>query len=216
LPEFRVRRKVLAAVDSRVFGLTGGIGSGKSTVARLLSAHGIAVVSADDLGRQAVVPGTVGLVELEQAFGGDILNPDGTLNRGALAELAFSAPNARVKLNAILHPHIQRLAKEAFLRAQEAGHRLIGYDVPLLFETGAQASYRPVVVVDAPRELRRQRAAARDGMTAAEFDRRDQSQTPLEEKVRQADFVIDNRSNLKALERQVEALIPQLFAFSPQ
>jgi dephospho-CoA kinase len=216
LPEFRVRRKLLQVTGFRVFGLTGGIGSGKSTVAALVRARGLPVVSADELAREAVLPGSPGLAEVEASFGRGVMNRDGTLDRRALGDLIFRSPASRAKLNGVLHPLIQSLAQKRFDEAREAGQALVCYDIPLLFESGAVGRYRPVVVVYAPRNERAKRVAERDGLSALEFEQRDQSQISLEEKVQRADFVVDNSRGPADLEKQVEALIPQIAAFELQ
>lgn len=216
LPDFPVRRKVGLDVTARIFGLTGGIGSGKSTVASLMRERGIHVVDADELARKAVEPGTSGLDEVLEAFGRAVLRPDGTLNRTVLGRIVFSNPVERAQLNAILHPKIQSLAQSAFQEAQRAGHKLIAYEAALLFETGAAESYSPLVVVNAPVALRRSRVVSRDGFSEAEFERRDRSQLPLIEKVRRAHFVIENDQDLAHLGREVDRVIPLIAAFSPQ
>lgn len=198
-----------------VFGLTGGLGSGKSTVAELLRRQGVPVVSADELAREVVIPGSAGLAEVVTEFGADVLTKNGALDRRALGEIVFRDPNARTKLNAILHPRIQKLAQDRFQAAHAAGARLIGYDIPLLFETGAAQAYRPVVVVHAPKSVRRARVLLRDGLDATEFERRDASQMPLEQKAAQADFVLENSGSRADLEQQVTELLPKLAAFRP-
>jgi len=203
-------------VSARIFGLTGGIGSGKSTVAGLLRKRAVVVVDADELAREAVQPGTSGLNEVAAAFGRSVICPDGALNRPALGKIVFANAVERARLNAILHPKIQSLAQAAFQKAMSAGHPLIAYEAALLFETGAAASYSPVVVVNAPLELRRSRVISRDGFSEAEFERRDRSQLPLAEKVRRAHFIIENDQDHAHLEREVERLIPLIGAFSPQ
>jgi dephospho-CoA kinase len=213
LPDFRVRRKVRPVTNVPVFGLTGGIGSGKSTVAQIFEARGVTVVSADQLAREAVVRGSPGLAEIENQFGRAVLLPDGSLNRSALGELVFRDAFARAKLNGILHPLIQSLAQGRFAAARKNGATLICYDAPLLFETGAVARYRPIVVVNATEERRAERVFERDGLSLAEFRKRDRSQIPLAEKVQRADFVIDNSLGRAELEKQVDALIPQIAAF---
>lgn len=190
-----------------LFGLTGGIGSGKSTVARHLRTLGVTVVDADALAREVVLPGSMGLLEVAATFGSEVLLPDGTLNRPALGKLIFEDSLARAVLNDILHPKIQKLAVKA---VQEASTPLVAYDAPLLFETGLATSYAPVVVVTAPLEARRQRVMARDGLTAEEFEARDHAQMPLKEKALQADYVIDNNQDEAFLVKQTRLLLTLL------
>lgn len=196
-----------------VFGLTGSIGSGKSTVARLLAKRGIPVVSADALAREVVEPGAPVLAELARTFGPTILEADGALDRARLAELALGDPSKRALLNSIVHPAIRERAERAFGALGAEGYTLACYDIPLLFETGQESALRPVVVVTAPRQTRLARVRARDGGDELDFDRKDLGQMSLEEKVRRADFVIDNSGPLATLEFETEALIAKIHAF---
>src|SRR3954471_3696068 len=117
-----------------VFGLTGGIGSGKSTVSALLRERGVPVVDADELAREAVAVGSDGLREVVAAFGPDVLGPDGNLDRKQLGALVFSDPEARKRLNSITHPRVRQLSQRRFAELERQGVALAGYDVPLLFE----------------------------------------------------------------------------------
>lgn len=193
-----------------VFALTGGIGSGKSTVADIWRWSGLPVVDADLLAREVVAPGQPGLTRLRERFGPRILASDGTLNRGALARLVFSDSAARRELDAILHPLIRQAAEEQFAQLQAAGHSLIAYDVPLLFETGQADRYRPVVVVFADEEARRERVGLRDGADAEQIRRRMSAQWPLEQKVADADYVIDNNHSLEETERQAKEVLERV------
>lgn len=194
----------------RVFGLTGGIGSGKSTVARLLRERGVPVVDADDLARQAVAAGSEGLQQVVAAFGSDILAPDGSLDRKTLAERVFSDEIARKRLNAITHPLVRELSQQAFAALDARGVTLAAYDVPLLFEVGLDQVMRPVVVVSASESNQVARICARDGATESEARARIAAQLPLAEKVKRADHVLDNDGAEAALAAQVDALLPKL------
>ena len=187
-------------------GLTGNIGSGKSSVARLFAERGAAVIDADVLAREATEDPAV-LQEIAATFGNEVLE-DGALNRAALAARVFDDPDARAALNAIIHPWVarEREARNEALAARVSPPAVVVHDVPLLFEVGLDAEMDKTVVVDAPLELRIARVVARSGLTADEVRSRDAAQLPLAEKVRRADFVIDNSGGLERLELQVETI----------
>lgn len=192
-------------------GLTGNIGSGKSSVARLLEARGALVIDADVLARQATADPEV--VERIAAELGPQLVVSGaggapTLDRAKTAGLVFSDEAALSKLNAIVHPWVRRRREElevAALRA-ELPPAVIVHDVPLLYETGMENEFDLVVVVDAPLEERIRRVRARSGLSAEEVIRRDAAQLPLADKVARADLVVDNAGGPAALEREVARL----------
>lgn len=175
-----------------VFGLTGGIGSGKSSVAGHWRARGLPVVDADELARRAVDPGTPALARIAEELGADLLQSDGSLDRSALAARAFGDAGLRQRLNQIVHPEVRRLAQQRFGELERSGAVLACYEVPLLFETGQQEAYRPVVLISVPPAVQRARALARDGTSAEAIQARIDSQMPLVEKARLADYVIDN------------------------
>lgn len=185
-------------------GLTGGIGSGKSEVARLLAAYGAVVVDADALAREAVAPGTAGLERVVAEFGAEILDPDGTLDRGRLAAEVFADPQARRRLEAIVHPVVA--ARSAELVAAAPDDAVVVYDVPLLVENGLAPGFDLVVVVDAPEEVRVERLVA--GRSMSEGDVRDRigAQATREERLAVADVVLDNAGTLEQLEDQVAEL----------
>lgn len=190
-------------------GLTGSIGAGKSTVARLFAEHGAAVIDADALARKATQDPEV-LGEIAATFG-DRLVEAGKLDRTRLAEVVFNVPEAREKLNAIIHPWVarERDAKVAALTARTP-FQVIIHDVPLLFEVGLDAGMDKTVVVDAPLETRVARVVARSGLTPAEVRSRDAAQLPPAEKVSRADFVIDNGGEQEDLLQQVERVWQKL------
>lgn len=175
-----------------VFALTGGIGSGKSSVARRFAEQGVPIVDADELAREVVRPGSAGLRQIRERFGSTVVQPDGTLDRAKLGERVFGNPEDKAALEAITHPAIRAHARERFDGLRRAGEPLACYVVPLLYERGLEAEYSPVVVVNATREQQLARAAARDGASPEQIAARLRSQLPLTEKVRRADYVIDN------------------------
>lgn len=175
-------------------GLTGNIGSGKSTVARLFVKRGAALIDADVLAREATENPAV-LRELASTFGEKVLRA-GELDRKALAGIVFGNSEVRDKLNAIIHPWVarERERQVAALTAQLKPPAVIVHDIPLLFEVGLDAMMDRTVVVDAQLEVRLERVRIRSGLSEAEVRARDAAQLPLFEKVRRADFVIDNSS----------------------
>ncbi len=195
-----------------VFGLTGGIGSGKSTAAALFRERGVPVVDADELAREAVVAGSPGLAEVVAAFGPQILAADGNLNRKQLGALVFADGEARKRLDAITHPIVRRLAQERFRALDEQGITLAGYDVPLLFEVGLDAVLRPIVVVTAREATQLERILARDGISEPAARERIAAQLSLADKQKRADYVLYNNGTLDALAAQVDALLEKLRA----
>ena len=196
----------------RVFGLTGGIGSGKSSVAELLRDRGVPVVDADELAREVVAPNTAGLAEIVRVFGPNILARDGSLDRKRLGALVFSDGEARKRLNAITHPLVRALSQERFAELTRQGVTLAGYDVPLLFEVGLDTVLRPIVVVAASESAQLERILARDGLTETEARARIAAQLPLAEKQRRADYVLDNNGSPAELPARVDRLLEKLRA----
>jgi dephospho-CoA kinase len=195
-----------------VFGLTGGIGSGKSTAAALFRERGVPIVDADELAREAVAPGSTGLADVAAAFGSEILAADGGLDRKKLGALVFSDTLARERLNAITHPIVRRLSQERFRALDEQGVTLAGYDVPLLFEVGLDAVLRPIVVVTAREATQLERILARDGISEQAARERLAAQLPLSDKQKRADYVLYNNGTIAALAAQVDALLEKLRA----
>lgn len=185
-----------APTAARAFGLTGGLGSGKSTVAAHWRARGLPVIDADALAREVVAPGSPGLAAVVRAFGAGVLR-DGELDRAALASLVFADRAARERLEAITHPQIQALRGERLRAAASAGEPLACYEVPLLYEKGLAAELRPVVVVSVPEAVQIARAQRRDGSDEAQVRARLAAQLPLVEKAARADYVIDNSGPLE-------------------
>ena len=194
----------------RVFGLTGGIGSGKSTVAALLREQGVPVVDADELAREAVAPGTAGLNEVVAAFGPEVLDASGALDRKRLGALVFADPEARKRLNSITHPIVRRLSQERFAALDRQGVELAAYDVPLLFEVGLDQALRPIVVVSASEATQVARITRRDGLSEADARARIAAQLPLAAKRARADHVIENDGSAAELAQQLGALLTRL------
>lgn len=191
--------------------LTGGIGSGKSTVARLLEARGAVVVDADAIAREIVEPGQPALVEIREAFGPEVVDDDGGLRRSRLAQIVFDDPEALARLNAITHPRIA--ARSAQLLASASSEAVVVYDMPLLVEQGPEAltGWDAIVVVDAPDEVRLERLVAR-GVAREDGQRRMAAQVTRDARLAAADHVIDNAGDLASLERAVDGLWRSLTA----
>ncbi|HEY3834629.1 MAG TPA: dephospho-CoA kinase [Acidimicrobiia bacterium] len=188
-------------------GLTGGIGSGKSTVAGMLAARGAVVVDADQIARYVVEPGMPALTALAERFGADVIGPDGRLNRPKLAERAFATPEDRKDLEAITHPAIG--AEFLRLVAEAPEGAVVVHDVPLLVESTKGYDYAAVIVVEAPLEVRLDRLDAR-GVPRDDALRRIAQQASDEERRAVATHLLDNAGKLADLERQVEAIWPDL------
>jgi dephospho-CoA kinase len=174
-----------------LFGLTGGIASGKSTVASRLRARGVPVIDADELAREVVAPGTEGLRAIVQTFGEGVLDSTGALDRKALGRIVFSDVEARRRLNAITHPRIGQRTAELADELARAGEPLACYEAALLVENGVADMFRPLVVVSCPPSVQIERVRARDDASRDDAMARIAAQKPLAEKVAVADFVID-------------------------
>lgn len=193
-------------------GLTGNAASGKSAVARVWARAGVPVISADELAREVVEPGTEGLAKVVALFGSGVLAPDGTLDRDAVRERVFRDPVQRRRLEAILHPRIAE-RRAAWTREREAeGARLLVSEIPLLFEAGLADAVDRIVVVDAPEAERRRRLVEERGLPPDEAERIMASQGDPAEKRRLADHVLDNAGTLEELEAAALALLEQLRA----
>jgi dephospho-CoA kinase len=195
----------------RLVGLTGGIATGKSTFAAALRSLGCPVVDADQLARQVVEPGTAALAAIAAAFPG-VVGADGRLDRKALGALVFGDEAARRRLEAITHPAIRAAMVAETARLEAAGHDLVFYDAPLLFEAGLEGAMALVVVVWAPREAQLRRLTERDGLTPAEAEARLRAQLPVEEKAARADVVIDNADEAVPLGPKAVRLVAALRA----
>jgi dephospho-CoA kinase len=182
-------------------GLTGGIGSGKSTVSALLAARGAVIVDADRIAREVVEPGTPGLARIVEAFGEPVLAADGSLDRAALAAVVFADPEARRQLDGIVHPLVR--ARAAELAAAAPPGAVVVNDVPLLVETGQASSYDLVLVVEADPATRVSRLVQR-GLTAADARSRMAVQASDEQRRAVADVVLDNSGTAEQLAEQVD------------
>lgn len=192
--------------------LTGGIATGKSYCLARFAGLGVPTIDADVLAREAVAPGTEGLAAIARKFGPEVLNPDGSLNRAALAARVFSDAYARQDLEDIIHPQVyQRIDK--WFSEQAAGLAIA--DVPLLYETGRQGDFDAVIVAACPAELQLERLLAR-GMTADEAELRLAAQLPIRQKVEQADHVIDTSGSRSATDKQVMETWERLISSFPQ
>lgn len=192
-------------------GLTGGIGSGKSSVAAMLTASGAVVIDSDRLAREVVDPGTPGLARVVEAFGQDLLAADGTLDRAAMASLVFTDPTARQRLEAIIHPLVRdRAAQLQRAAAAENPDVIVVQDVPLLLETGRHRHFDVIVVVDAPVEVAERRLVSDRGYTPDEARRRVAAQATREQRNAIADLVLDNSGTKADLLRQVQQLWQEL------
>lgn len=193
-------------------GLTGNIGSGKSSVARLLRERGAAVIDADALAREATQDPKV-LEGIARELGSELVQ-GGRLDRAATARRVFADPAARGRLNAIVHPWVRRASAEraAALERAEPTPPVIVFDIPLLYENGLERDFDAVVVVDAALETRVERVRERSGLDPAEIRARDAAQMPLADKVARADFVVDNDHSPEALRGQVDVLWAGLVA----
>jgi dephospho-CoA kinase len=193
-----------------VYGLTGGIGSGKSAAAEMFEESGIPVVSADELSRIVVTPGSEGLGAVVAAFGEGVLDDSGELNRRKLGAIVFKDPAQRQRLEAILHPRIRDRFQDVLATLAAAGHDLVIYEVPLLFETGLDRQVKAVILVSAPEAQRLARVMARDRLTEAEVRARLAAQLDDATRRARAHFILDNDGDLDHLRKQVTALIPAL------
>ncbi|HSC43011.1 MAG TPA: dephospho-CoA kinase [Candidatus Binatia bacterium] len=196
----------------KLVGLTGGIASGKSTVAKILQSLGAAIVNADDLAREVAEPGHEAWKEIVASFGADILQSDQTLDRQKLRTLIFNQPEARKRLESIIHPRVRALAEERIRQYAAAGYPVVIYEVPLLFEGNLQEWLRPVILVACDVETQTARLQKRDHLTAADAEKHIAAQMSLKDKRRLADYVIENNGSLEDLERQTRQILEKLKA----
>jgi len=204
---------------TRIVGLSGGIGSGKSTVARMLERLGATVIDADAIVHELQAPGQPLVAEIAEAFGPEVLEASGALDREALGAIVFRDAEARQRLNRIVHPKVGAEVARRLARARESGVALIVLDIPLLFEgrragSGGAAGldFDATIVVWAPQAAQVERQLQREGYGADEAERRVRAQMPLDEKRALADHVIDNSGGVEETERQVRELYEKLVA----
>ena len=191
-------------------GLTGGIASGKSTVSAILAELGAVVIDADALAREVVARGTPGLEAVVAAFGPELLTPEGDLDRPAMGALVFGDPEARKRLEAIIHPLVHQRSSE--LEAQAADDAVVVHDIPLLAEVGRAGSFDAVVVVDAPTDLQVARMVEDRGWSREEALSRIAAQASREDRLAIATYVVDNTGTLDELRRRVEQVYADLAA----
>lgn len=190
--------------------MTGGIASGKSTVAKRMRMLGAVVIDADQIARDVVQPGQPALVQIAEQFGKHLLLDDGSLNRSALGALVFQDEHQRATLESILHPRIASASMMQIVRAQAESAEPIVYDAALLVENGRHRDFAALIVVACSPETQRERLMLRDGLSHREAQQRLDSQLPLEDKVALADYVIDNDGTLAELYERVDALVSTL------
>lgn len=186
-----------------VVGLTGGIGSGKTTVANLFAAEGITLIDADIVAREVVAPGSKGLEAIVTHFGAEILTPEGELDRAKLRQRIFSHPEEREWLNQLLHPMIRQ---EMLAQVEKATSTYVIMVVPLLFENGLDRLVNRTLVVDISPELQINRTVKRDNVDASQVNNIISSQCSRSEKLARADDIIDNQGEISSLKREVQAL----------
>jgi dephospho-CoA kinase len=194
----------------KLIGLTGGIASGKSTVARILERLGAAIVNADVLAREVVEPGQDAWKDIVATFGTDVLQPDQTLDRQKLRTLIFNNPEARKKLEEIVHPRVRALAEQRIREHADTGYVVVVYEVPLLFEGKLHEWLRPVILVACNVDTQRRRLEQRDHLDSTVAQKHIDAQMSLEEKRRLADYVIENDGTLEDLDRQVREVLAKI------
>lgn len=191
-----------------IIGLTGGIGSGKSTVSNLFVARGAKLVDADAIAREVVAVGSPTLAQVVADFGEEILRPDGTLNREKLGNLVFQNPTLKKQLENILHPPIRQLIQSRMNEFETANPEgLVVVDIPLLFESQLESMFELVIVVYVPEDVQIIRLITREGWTEEVAKRRIATQMPIEDKRLRADIVIENQFSLEHTANQVDALM---------
>lgn len=195
----------------KVYGLTGGIASGKSTVARTLRALGATVVDADQLSREVVSPGKPAYAEIRQRWP-EVFGPDGVLDRKALGDVVFASAAARAELNALTHPRIAEESARLVQEAAQKGEPLAYYEAALILENGLEEALDGVIVVSVPEAVQLSRLRERDGLSEARARARIAAQLPLAEKVRRATHVIDNGGTPEETRAAVERLHRALLA----
>jgi dephospho-CoA kinase len=190
--------------------LTGNIASGKSTLAHRLASLGALVIDADVLAREVVEPGSPALDEIRERWGSAVFHADGSLDRQALGRIVFADEREREALNAIVHPRVEARRSVMLDEARARGELLVVSDIPLLFEAGLEKRFDVVVLVDAPRDVRRERLMARRGLSAVDAERMIAAQLPSESKRARADYVIENAGSVEELIARADELWSEL------
>lgn len=199
----------------KIIGLTGGIASGKSTVASMMAGEGIPVVCADELALDAVDRGKSAYKKIVRTFGRAVLNKDKSINRARLGAVVFTSAAKRKKLERIVHPEVIRELKKSIEKLKRRGKKAVVLDIPLLFEEKLDRLCDKVIVVYAPETKMRQRLQERNALTASEIKSRIASQLSIEEKRKRADIVIDNSGPLSKTRLQVQKIIRSLREVTP-
>ena len=195
----------------RRIALTGGIATGKSYVANKIKEAGVPMVDADVLSREVVAPGTPGLAAVRRRFGPDAVRRDGTMDRVRIAQIVFKDKRARLDLEAIIHPAVQKAIDEFFATLPKRTPFAVA-DIPLLFETGRDNQFNAVVVVACPREMQLQRLMERNKLSKEDAERRLNSQLPIDQKVKKATHVIRTEGSFEETDKQIADLIKKLSA----
>lgn len=195
----------------RRIALTGGIATGKSYVAAKIKEAGVPIVDADVLSREVVAPGTPGLAAVRKRFGPDAVRRDGTMDRVRIAQIVFKDKRARLDLEAIIHPAVQRAIDDFFAQLPKRTPFAVA-DVPLLFETKRDGQFQSVVVVACPRELQLMRLMERNKMSKEDAERRLNAQLPIDQKVKKATHVVRTDGTFEETDEQVADLIKKLSA----
>jgi dephospho-CoA kinase len=186
-------------------GLTGGIASGKSTVAKMLTERGAILIDLDGIAREVVNPGQPSLFRIAQRFGQAVLQEDGSLNRKKLGDIVFADPSERKALELIIHPAIRAIMKERMAYYESnAPNKLVVVDVPLLYESGLESYFEKIMVVYVSRKTQLQRLMERNSLTVEEAERRIAAQMDIEDKKSRADILIDNSNNIAFTEQQID------------
>lgn len=196
----------------KIIAITGNIGSGKSSAARLLQQWGALYIDADQIARQIVEPGQPALTEIIAAFGNGVLQTNGQLDRAALGRLIFADPLAKKKLESITHPRIGQAMLEAISTALAQNPVLVVVEVPLLFEGGLDKQFPAVLLITADDEIRLQRVMARDGCSRDQAQARLDAQMPQSQKIQLARWVVSNNTDKTNLEASLQKIWPQLTA----
>jgi dephospho-CoA kinase len=191
-------------------GLTGGIGSGKSMVANLVRQRGVPIISADQVAKDIMQTNPAVKAELIRAFGKDIYRADSTLDRRKVADIIFSDPAARARINAIVHPRVLQFQHDEMARHEADGQSMVGVEAALIFEAGSEHQFDVIVVVTASQHHVIERLKSRDGLTEPDILNRIAAQMPLAEKAARADYVIANDGTLEELEHEVERFMTWL------
>ncbi len=197
---------LIAWVVMLTIGLTGGIGSGKSSVANLLRQFGASIIDADRLGHEAYTPNSEAWHQVIAAFGEDILTPQCEIDRRKLGAIVFADPNQLTRLNGIMHPLMAAMVEERKAQLQAAGQTVAVVEAAVLFEAGWDALVDEVWTTHAPTDAVVARLSQRNGLTPQEADQRINSQLPAAERLRRSDVVVDNSADLPALEQTVKTL----------